>query len=365
MYRRRTEMNYVISTNGKIIPHPGGELKALLKQHRMSQGDLARRVAVSPKHVSTVVNGLKRITLNFALKLEYVFPKTSKEWMRTQHQYDYYQKKYNQLSKRLDDFQKFASEVDPIMHRLASCSEVELSEDKLKMFSNTQKMLKFYDYKYLNYRLKTIGFPKDLRKKSAIVKLHFLIENLMHNTNRKFSELQRIKMLQEEQVEIDRYYHELCNISMYKYNLPHLSRTAKAQFKVESEVKFRHDRIISLMPKLYREIQMINENGLQKIYKWLELNGVLLYLLPKFDDVKARAIFKVEDGVIILGYIKNSSEWTVEDTFNLFYELATIADYKRKGVFIDFLVEDPYPKKKSHFIARRKLEMLKVAKIEG
>ena len=52
-----------------FIIHPGETLHEFLKDRKMSQKELAIRCGVSEKHVSTVLNGKKDISLSFAKKI--------------------------------------------------------------------------------------------------------------------------------------------------------------------------------------------------------------------------------------------------------------------------------------------------------
>ena len=68
----------------------------------MSQKELAIRCGVSEKHVSTVLNGKKDISLSFAKKLEYVLGIDTIFWMNLQANYEKdrirYQLKYSKYT---------------------------------------------------------------------------------------------------------------------------------------------------------------------------------------------------------------------------------------------------------------------------
>lgn len=53
--------------------HPGKILASMLKNINMSQKELAIRTGMTEKHISTVINGSRDISLGFSKKLEYVF----------------------------------------------------------------------------------------------------------------------------------------------------------------------------------------------------------------------------------------------------------------------------------------------------
>ena len=53
--------------------HPGKILAVMLKKVNMNQKELAIRTGMTEKHISTVINGSRDISLDFSKKLEYVF----------------------------------------------------------------------------------------------------------------------------------------------------------------------------------------------------------------------------------------------------------------------------------------------------
>lgn len=55
------------------MEHPGKILAVMLKKVNMSQKELAIRTGMTEKHISTVINGSRGISLDFSKKLEYVF----------------------------------------------------------------------------------------------------------------------------------------------------------------------------------------------------------------------------------------------------------------------------------------------------
>ena len=69
--------------------HPGIELEKKLKSIGMKNKELAIRTGVTEKHVSTIINGMKSITNNFARKLEYALDEPKAEyWVTLQAKFD-------------------------------------------------------------------------------------------------------------------------------------------------------------------------------------------------------------------------------------------------------------------------------------
>ena len=67
--------------------NPGYYLEQALKETGMSRKELAQRIDVSEKHISTVISGGKGISSAFARKLGYVFKDTA-YWLTIQAKYD-------------------------------------------------------------------------------------------------------------------------------------------------------------------------------------------------------------------------------------------------------------------------------------
>ena len=69
------------------MKNPGIALEQKLYESGMSRKELAQRINVSEKHISTVINGDRGISAAFARKLGYVFESTA-YWLKVQAEYD-------------------------------------------------------------------------------------------------------------------------------------------------------------------------------------------------------------------------------------------------------------------------------------
>ena len=69
------------------MKNPGIALEQKLYESGMSRKELAQRINVSEKHISTVINGDRGISVAFARKLGYVFESTA-YWLKVQAEYD-------------------------------------------------------------------------------------------------------------------------------------------------------------------------------------------------------------------------------------------------------------------------------------
>ena len=82
----------------ELIIHPGETLQEIMELRGMSQAELASRACVSAKHVSTVLNGQKPISVSFAKKLEYVLGVEASFWINLQSEYDRELTEYEEIN---------------------------------------------------------------------------------------------------------------------------------------------------------------------------------------------------------------------------------------------------------------------------
>jgi addiction module HigA family antidote len=69
--------------------HPGEILKEeFMKPFGMTQTEIARRIGVSRKHISEVVNGRKGISTDMALRLSRLFGTSPELWLNGQMAWD-------------------------------------------------------------------------------------------------------------------------------------------------------------------------------------------------------------------------------------------------------------------------------------
>ncbi len=82
------DMKSGIVEYGNIIAIPPGEtIKELLKNKEWTQAELARRTGYSEKHISKVVNGKNRISVEAAIRLERALGMTAEFWLKLENNY--------------------------------------------------------------------------------------------------------------------------------------------------------------------------------------------------------------------------------------------------------------------------------------
>lgn len=65
----------------EINPICGQNLRKLLSDHKMAQKDLAKILNYTEQHLSLIINGSRRLTVETARKIAAIFPGTRYEWL--------------------------------------------------------------------------------------------------------------------------------------------------------------------------------------------------------------------------------------------------------------------------------------------
>lgn len=124
------------------MENPGKKLEEMIAAYGMSRSELAKRIDVSEKHLSTVINGDKGISSAFARKLGYVFENTQ-FWLNLQADYDNEQlrlKEENEITsdeiailKNLQDITKYFVEQGYIQNDCGDVTKVMRLREFLKV----------------------------------------------------------------------------------------------------------------------------------------------------------------------------------------------------------------------------------------
>lgn len=77
-----------IGLSRNLLIHPGETLADVLDNKGITQKELALKCGVSAKHISTIINGTKGISVSFAKKLEYALGVEAYFWLELQAGYE-------------------------------------------------------------------------------------------------------------------------------------------------------------------------------------------------------------------------------------------------------------------------------------
>ena len=104
----------------ELLIHPGETILEMIQDRNISQKELAIRTGFSEKHVSTVINGQKNISAEFAMKLEYALGVSASFWRNLQTNYDLEVVAFNEKHNITDEEKQIAKEVKQTVETLTN-----------------------------------------------------------------------------------------------------------------------------------------------------------------------------------------------------------------------------------------------------
>lgn len=118
----------------ELLIHPGETILEMIQDRNISQKELAIRTGFTEKHVSTVINGQKNISAEFAMRLEYALGVPASFWRNLQTNYDLEVVSFNEKHNISDKEKQIAKEVKQTV-------EV-LTNQKIKVNNGTDSVYK-------------------------------------------------------------------------------------------------------------------------------------------------------------------------------------------------------------------------------
>lgn len=269
-----------------IAFHPGYYIKNLLEDEGMSQEELAKRLDVTPKCVSELVNGLTPLSSDMATRLSYVFNTSISMWLSLQMKYE---EKRQEIEKR----------------------------ENLALEASTVKMMK---YQYWV----SLGVVKDAKKneeRAEELQRYLGIASLssLKNKDHLVSFRQSNKDIEEKNI-----------INANAWVLTAIRFAEKEETAPYEEAVLK--KSLSEMRSLTRSEPSYFVTRLRDI---LKCNGVALVLLPYLEDSKIHGVSKWlshDKAMIALSDRLKSNDvfW-----FSFFHELGHVFQRKLKSLSIN------------------------------
>ena len=290
-------------TNGlsrDLIIHPGETLRDILEEREMSQRELAIRTGVTEKHISTIINGLKPISVVFAKKLEYVLEVDASFWINLQSNYD----------KELLDFEELNN----------------ISKDEFAVLKKLKDVLEYFA---------KIGILE-----SGLSEASKVLET------RKILRISRLNNIQE--VSFNGAYRASANDCLDKYVLFAWQRlcdikTSEIQLETELDLSKLKEKIPYIKGIMFEDALKIQE----KLTKIFSECGIAFAIVKSFTGAPVHGFIKQnESGKIILAMTIRRAYADIF-WFTLFHEIAHIinGDIKQK-LLVDYsFVENEIEKK--------------------
>ncbi len=297
----------------EMIIHPGETLKEILEERDMSQKELSLRTGFSGKHISTVLNGEKNISVSFAKKLEYALNIDAEFWMNLQNQYD----------KELIEFDELHS----------------ISEEEVSIFKSLKDIFAYIVEK---------GFISDIKQKEqSILELRkfFNVSNLDSIP----SIVSAGAFRAQTSVNYDPYvlfaWLKICES---------LSEKIETEYVPQEE---QLEKLLSLCPKIKELSLLPQEKFITELQNYFSSCGIAFVIIPAFEGAPVQGFIKTnQDGKTTIGMTFRQKRADIF-WFTLFHEIGHFINGDSKQKFIDFeSVENTRETKADNFAQKMLLD---------
>lgn len=272
-----------------LIIHPGETLQEILQNKGMSQKELAIRSGVTEKHVSTIINGTKSISVAYAKKLEYALGIDASFWINLQGIYD----------KELMDFEEFNN----------------ISENELSIVKTLKPIIEFLSH---------IGRINSIdRDEFLVLDLRRIlgVSNLTTITDMTYNAAYRAQIAASADVYVLFAWQKICEIL-----------TENILIENELDLNKLKSKLPDIKNLMFSNVKTIRKE-LQSIFSEC---GIAFEIVKHFTGAPVQGfIKKTEDDKIIMCMTLRGG-FADMFWFTLFHEIAHILNNDVKQKFIDF-----------------------------
>lgn len=279
-----------IGLSRDFIIHPGETLAEVLEDREMSQKELAIRTGMTEKHVSTIVNGIKPISVAFAKKLEYALGIEAEFWINLQSNYD----------RELLEFEEMNN----------------ISEEEVSVLKKLKDVIEYWsELGWIKKEDNSAAKVLDLRKIMSI-------SNLTDIPELAYSAAFRAHIKSNK---VDAYvvfaWQRMCEIL-----------TQDIEIADEIDVEKLQEKIPDIKKVMFMSADKV-QNQLEKIFAEC---GIAFKIVKNFRGAPVQGFIKKteDDNLVLCMTIRNSFAdifW-----FTLFHEIAHIIHGDSKNKFVDF-----------------------------
>lgn len=276
----------------EMIIHPGETLREVLEERNMSQKELSLRTKVSAKHISTVLNGEKNISVSFAKKLEYALNIDAEFWINLQALYD----------RELYEFDELHS----------------ISKDEVSVFKSMKEIFSYIVEK------KFISDIKQTEQNILELRKYLNVSNLVSIPSLVSSGAFRA----QTSVNYDPYvlfaWQRICDSLSEKIETEELSQSDQIA------------KLIEICSKIKELSLLRQEQFIIKLQEYFSSCGIAFVIAPSFKGAPVQGYIKTsQDGktTICMTFRQKRADifW-----FTLFHEIAHFINGDSKQKFIDF-----------------------------
>lgn len=279
-------------TNGlsrDLIIHPGETLFEVIDDRNMTQKELAVRTGVTEKHVSTIINGTKPISVAYAKKLEYALGIEASFWINLQSNYDRELLEFEEINK--------------------------ISTDEIEILKKLKTILKYFE------QLRFLG--PDGNEATKVLDLRKLlgISDLAAIPNVTYNAAYRVQIASPADVYVMFAWQRICELLTDDIQIADTLDTKKLRGKL-SEIK---------------KIMFLEADEMQKELKRIFAEcGIAFEIVKHFTGAPVQGFIKNTDQGRMILCLTIRQAYADRFWFTLFHEIAHILNGDVKQRFIDF-----------------------------
>lgn len=273
-----------------FIIHPGETLQEVLEDRGMSQKELAIRTGMTEKHVSTIIHGLKPVSVAFAKRLEYALGIEAAFWIQLQANYD-----------------RELLEFEELNH---------ITQEELSIIKNLKEVIEYFcERGWMN---------KDDNSSVKVLELRKLlnISNLSDITGLVYNAAFRAQIKNNK---IDPYvlfaWQRMCELLVQ-------------DIKVASRVDI--EKLRKLIPEI-KNTMFLRANSIQRRLEEIFAEcGIAFKIVKNFKGAPVQGFIKTADNKRVVLCITIRQSYADIFWFTLFHEIAHIINGDMKNRFVDF-----------------------------
>ena len=287
--------------NNIVAVPPGETIKDELEFLKMSQVEFSKRMGISEKHISHLINGEVALTYDMAIKLESVLGIEASFWNNLES-------KYREVLARIEEEEKQEKEIE-ILNKMPVKELI-----KRGWINNTKDVKEQIKEVRSFFKIASLDYFKNVEEK-LLLTYNSLKENKLGEKPILFKKA------------IDK---EICEYSMASW-------IRKAEIEaMEIETKeFSKERLEENIVKMKALTKENKEENIEKLKNLCSESGIALVILPHLPKTYVDGVCKWigKDKVLII--LSNRGKKLDKFWFNFFHELAHLLKHSKKDLFIN------------------------------
>ena len=287
--------------NNIIAVPPGETIKDELEFLKMSQVEFSKRMGISEKHISHLVNGEVTLTYDMAIKLESVLGIEASFWNNLES-------KYREVLVRIEEEEKQEKEIEILnkmpVKELIKRGWINKTKDVKKQIRELRSF----------FKIASLDYFKDVEEKLLVV----------------YNSLKEKKVGEEAILFKKALDKEICEYSMASW-------IRKAEIEaMEIETKeFSKERLEENIVKMKSLTKDNKKENIEELKDICSESGIALVILPHLPKTYVDGVCKWIGKDKVLVILSNRGKKLDKFWFNFFHEIGHIMKHGKKDIFIN------------------------------